>query len=393
MVIVIDGTTICDKDGGHGAGIEHYSWSIVFALLRLPSVHEFVLVLPSVLSEPRVRVLLEGVTRPVKLIRVGSNTVPFLSRHILLPLRLLLSRPSVYFSPFGQIPYFWKGTSVVTIHDVAIYEHPEWFADLGNQDFSVRVSVPRSIQSAQKIIAVSESTKQHLEQVFPSSGEKTIVVMEGVSSIAEPMHEYASDRFPFDKDFVLFLGTIEPRKNIETAIQAFHLFLVNHPELAQTVRFIIAGKQGWGADAVLRLANEVNAAWQEAEPEGVIRFLGTVTEEEKWSLLRKATTFLFPSLYEGFGLPILEAMSVGTVVITTDQGALAEVGADAVISVDPFDAQGMSLALAQCLLVPEGVQFLCEQAWLHTRKFTWEKTAEETVRVLEQAVRASKNIV
>ena len=383
MKIAIDGTTLCDAGGGSGAGIEHYTWSIVSALFKLNATHEYFLIVTKELSEPRLRLLLEG-TSNVCVLRQILPTIPFVSRHIFLPLRLWISQVRVLFSPFGQIPYFWKGKSVITVHDVMIYEHPEWFSQLGEQNFSTRVIVPMSIEKAQKIIAVSNSTNERLNHVFPDSEEKTVIVYEGVEPPQDHETNYVFTRFPFERDMVLFLGTIEPRKNLDTAFQAFHTFLEERPDLATTVRFVVAGKRGWNADDTFELANRINDAWSDLEPDGVIRFLGTVTEEEKWSLLRRASVFLFPSLFEGFGLPILEAMSVGTPVITTQEGALAEVGGDSVITVDPFDVQGMSFAIAQCLLVPEGVEKLCWDGIERAKQFSWERAAQETLRILEQ---------
>lgn len=383
MKIAIDGTTLCDAFGGIGAGIEHYTWSIIFALFRLNTSHEYFLIIPKEFPEPRLRLLFEG-SLNIRVVRPILPNIPFVSRHIFLPLRLLISKVNVLFSPFGQIPYFWKGKSVITIHDVLVYEHPEWFPQMGEQNFSMRVIVPRSIEQTQKIIAVSHSTNERLIHVFPNAKGKTVVVYEGVEPPLTPETNYSFTRFPFERDMVLFLGTIEPRKNLVTAFKSFHAFLEERPELATSVRFIVAGKRGWNADETYELADRINDAWRDLEPDGVIHFLGTVTEEEKWSLLRRASVFVFPSLFEGFGLPVLEAMSVGTPVITTQEGALAEVGGDSVITVGSYDVQGMSLAIAQCLLVPEGVETLRWDGIERSKNFSWEQTAKETLCILEQ---------
>ena len=112
------------------------------------------------------------------------------------------------------------------------------------------------------------------------------------------------------------------------------------------------------------------------------QFLGPVTEEEKWYLLSGASCLFFPSFHEGFGLPILEAMSVGTPVITTACGAIPEVGGDAVIYVDPEDIEAMSFAIAQCVLVPQGAQYLREEGYRRAKSFSWQETAKKTIAVL-----------
>ncbi len=385
MKILIDGTTLCDKFGGAGAGVEHYSFAIIAAMIRQKSSHHFFLYIPKQLTTQRLHILI-GDAKNVTILKSFGSSIPFFSRHLFLPLRFGFARPDVLFSPFGQTPLLWRGKSVITIHDCAIYEHPEWFAPLGNQNFSTQVVVPNSIKRSKAIIAVSEFTKSSLTRLFPEVHEKTTVVYEGVEPPETTSRDYALTRFPFDRDFVLALGTIEPRKNLSLAFEAFHLFLEQRPELARTVRLIVAGKSGWGCEETVRVAEKVNHAWADIEPGGVIRFLGTVTEEEKWTLLQRASVFVFPSLHEGFGLPVLEAMSVGIPVVTTGSGAVAEVGGDVVIRVNLGDPAAMSLALAQCLLVPEGASVLHDEGIKRAKLFSWQKAAKETLEVIENIV-------
>ncbi len=389
MKFFLDGTTLCDKNGGRGAGIEHYSWSMISALTKIHSPNEFVVSTPSVLTDQRINALTEG-SHNLSIKKELNYKVPFLSRHVISPLRMYMSMPDVLFAPSGQIPLGWRGKSVITIHDLAIYEHPEWFEAVGDSDFSTKIAVPNSIQKASHIITVSKATEDALIRLFPNAEGKTSVVYEGVEETFEPEFFSGATRFPFDRDYVLFLGTMEPRKNLENAFKAFHTFLESRPEQATQVRFIVAGKKGWGATPAIALAEQINEAWSSVEPDGVIQFLGHVTEEEKWILLRGASVMLFPSWYEGFGLPVLEAMSVNTPVITTKGGALKEVGGDAAIFVEPDGIVEMSLALTQCLLVPEGVEILKQEGKRRAERFTWEHAAEKTLEILEKVARQSK---
>jgi glycosyltransferase involved in cell wall biosynthesis len=350
-------------------------------LVKQKTDHTFFLCPPKVLSPDRLRMLIEGAQSKVVVMRPWISDVPFFSRHVLLPLRFLLCRADVFFSPFGQLPFGWFKRSVITVHDVAIYEHPEWFSALPNQDFSTRVIVPRSIRRADRLLAVSRTTAERVVRLFPSVAAKTAVVYEGVQIPKGFSFDATSKRFPFDRDVILSLGTIEPRKNLTLAIEAFDLFLRQHPECATTVRFVIAGKKGWGTEEVFRLVEEVNRVWLDLEPEGVIQFLGTVSEEEKWTLLARASVFVFPSFDEGFGLPVLEAMAVGTPVIASRSDAVVEVGGDAVMCVD--DAESFALAMAQCVLLPEGVKMLRQDGLDRARQFSWEKTAKETLKMIE----------
>lgn len=385
MRIAIDGTTLCAPDGSRGAGIEHYSWSIVKALLQVGSPHDFFISTPPALSRVRRQELLRTEAR-VRLLPSWGPKLSFVSRHAILPLRFWLYRPDVLFSPFGQLPLGWRGKSVVTVHDLAIYEHPEWFP--AEQSFSTRVVVPRSLERASQIIAVSSATQQKLHEFMPATAGRVHVVDEGVnlSEAYEALKsaDAASTRFPFDRDFVLFLGTIEPRKNLLNAFRAFHAFLEERPEQASLVRFIVAGKKGWHTREIEQELVTINHAWREAEPNGVIQFLGPVTEEEKWNLLARAACLFYPSWDEGFGLPLLEAMAVGTPTIASNRGALPEVGGDAAVFVNPEDVEAMSFALTQCLLIPEGVREIRELGLTRAAEFSWERAAQETMKVLEK---------
>lgn len=387
MRIAIDGTTLCAPDGTRGAGIEHYSWAITLALLRSGSSHDFVVSTPPSLGRARRQELMRTGAK-VKLLPSWGPQLSFFSRHAVLPLRFLLRRPDVLFSPFGQLPLGWRGKCVVTVHDLAIYTHPEWFP--AHQDFSTRTVVPRSLGRATQVIAVSRATQESLHGLFPSTAGRVHVVPEGVglSEAYEALEGSlsANTRFPFDREFVLFLGTVEPRKNLQNAFRAFHAFLESRPEQATQVRFVVAGKKGWNTQETEEEFVRVNQAWKQVEPNGVIQFLGPVTEEEKWHLLARASCLLYPSLDEGFGLPLLEAMAVGTPVIASNRGALPEVGGDAAVYVDPEDVEAMSFALTQCLLIPEGVREIRELGLQRAAEFSWEKAARETLKILEQVV-------
>jgi glycosyltransferase involved in cell wall biosynthesis len=385
MRILIDGTTLCDADGNVGAGIEHYTWSLVRSIfLAGAKKHEFLIYVPPSLNRIRIQELTEGCDH-VRVLRSYGPRISFISRHVILPFRFALWRPDVTFFPSGQIPYFYRGNAVVTIHDLSMYDHPEWFPD--KQDFSSRVVVPRSIQSATRIIAVSQATKERLVKQFPETEAKTSVVYEGVCPPTEHLDQLDSQhiRFPFDQDYIFHLGTIEPRKNLVNALQAFDIFLKGHPELAGSVRFIVAGKRGWKMKAIEAEILRVNHAWKDVEPNGVVQFLGAVTEEEKWQLMARASVLLFPSLDEGFGLPVLEAMSVGTPVITSTRGSLPEIGGDAPLYVEPDDVEQMSLSIAQCLLVPEGTKQMQIDGYRRASTFTWERAAKETIEILKEA--------
>ncbi len=379
MRVLFDGTTLCGTDGGLGAGIEHYTVFLLRALLAQATDDLFLVSLPKSCPVARPHSLI-GSYKNVRFLPPRLPRIPFVSRHLLLPVRSAVARADLFFSPFGQLPFFWRGCpGIITVHDVSIFDHPEWFADEVVQSFTTRRLVPASYEHASVIICVSAFTQSRLHVRFPFTKRKTTIVHEGVESGQHREVEYR-ERFPFDRDYILCLGTIEPRKNLVHAFLAFEQFLQIHPELSTTVRLVVAGKRGWKTQEAEETARRIN------EKQEVIHFLGSVTEEEKWYLLSRASALLFPSYEEGFGLSVLEAMSVGTPVIAGATGAIPEVAGDCAILVDPCDIEAMALSIAQCVLVPEGVQSLREEGYRRAQQFTWDRTARETLTIFQSLV-------
>ena len=346
MKIAIDGTTLRARDGSPGAGIEHYTRMISSALVQA--------------APDRVRIV-----SPI-------GRIPIFSRHVFIPLQARLSGSDMLLCPSGQIPFGWLGCSMIVVHDLAIYEHPEWFPKPGSA-FDAR-----SIRRAEAIVAVSEATRQQVIRLFPEVAEKISVVYPGVGSwvSGEVGSGFAGH------DTVLFVGTIEPRKNLVNAIAAFDAFLRMHPDRAATTRFVLAGKVGWKAGPVLEAVAQTNEVWKRKACGDVVQTLGYVTEGEKQSLYAQASCLFFPSWYEGFGLPALEAMAAGTPVIASNRGALPEVCGDAAMYVDPDDVEQMALALSQCVILPDAMKEMVEAAKKRARQFTWERSAQGILRSL-----------
>ncbi|MBU0646325.1 glycosyltransferase family 4 protein [Patescibacteria group bacterium] len=378
MRIGIDAQTICDPEGKRGAGIEHYTWSIIYSLLRQAPDHEFVIFVPKVFSARLAEDLLAGVDN-ARLVKPFLPRVPLVSQHLLLPLRCLLSKIKVLFSPTGSAPLGWGGRSVITIHDLAIYDHPEWFNHTKQQWFATRIVVPYSIKCADRIMAVSEATQKQLHKKFPFSQSKTAVVYEGVNLPAKIENANVAEGI---EDIVLFLGTIEPRKNLITTLTAFNQFLDMRPDRAPMTRLFLAGKIGWNSQETLEAIEKLNRKWAEQVPGGIVQTLGYVTEQEKWALLQEASVLFFPSLDEGFGLPVLEAMAVGIPVIASDRGSLPEIAGDTVYLIDPDDLEKLSLTLAQTLLVPQGLYEMVIAAQHRAKEFTWARAADQTLKII-----------
>ena len=238
---------------------------------------------------------------------------------------------------------------VVTVHDLAVLRHPGTFNPWTRQ-YS-RLCVSRVVRAARIVIAVSEHTKRELVKVLETPEEKIRVVPNGVS-------EQFSPDGPFESgDYVLAVGTLEPRKNL--------------PRLAEATRRLgvelrVAGDAGWGD---IRLGDGV-------------RRLGRVSDEELARLYRGARCFAYPSLEEGFGIPIVEAMASGTPVVTSRGGATEEVAGGAAVLVDPLDPSSIAAGIEEAVTRRDG---LARAGLERSKGFSWTETARRTAEVYREA--------
>jgi glycosyltransferase involved in cell wall biosynthesis len=226
---------------------------------------------------------------------------------------------------------------VITVHDLALYRHPDafpaWHRTTG------RLALRAGVRAADAVVAVSEFTRKELREVLDVSGDRVRVVPNGVDPVFRPNGPAASG------DYVLAVGTLEPRKNLACAVAA--------AELAG-VELRVVGARGWGGVDV--------PGW-----------VGTPGDDELAALYRGARCLLYPSLYEGFGLPVLEAMASGTPVVTTRGGATEEVAGGAAVLVDASDPEAVAHGIGdaerrRAELVPLGLE--------RAREFTWTRTAD-----------------
>jgi glycosyltransferase involved in cell wall biosynthesis len=239
---------------------------------------------------------------------------------------------------------------VVTVHDLAVLRQPEVF-NRWSRAYGPRV-IPRVLRTARRVIAVSDFTKRELVELFDLDETKILVVPNAVDDTFTPNGPAA------DGDYVLAVGTLEPRKNLPRVVEAAR---------RAGVELRVVGERGWG----------------EVELDGKgVRWLGRVADEQLAELYRGARVVAYPSLYEGFGIPVLEAMACGAPVVTSRGGAMEEVADGAAVLVDPTDpaeiAAGLEQAVAQrAELVPRGLE--------RARAFTWAAVAEATVAVYREA--------
>lgn len=372
MKIGIDCRTILNTSSENLAGISHYVYFLVDALIKRRNVHWVLFFDASLRGKVQ-----HFERRNTECFFVSMGRVP-VTHHVRFAKILKKHRLDVFHGPANVLPLTYRGASVVTIHDLAIYSHPEWFP--GHQGFATKVLVPKSVQKAQTVIAVSRSTKDSLVSRFKTPPEKIHVVYEGVQakvgkdlSVASSWEEL-NDQFSLEgAPYVLFLGTIEPRKNLVRLVQAFNEVLAKNPRL-QNHQLIIAGMRGWKYEDVMREISKSPFGHR-------IKMIGYVSHADKLQLLRNAKLFVFPSLWEGFGLPVVEAMALGTPVVTSSVSSLPEIVGRSAVTVNPESVHAIAKGIASVLTSPARQKKLRTLGKRRAKKFTWETAAEETMKV------------
>ena len=264
---------------------------------------------------------------------------------------------------------------VVTVHDLALFRYRKT-ASAGTY-LTLRLLGKKSCENADKVLAVSETTARDVEDIFGITKEKITVCYNGMDSAGEiQSHPESVPKEMLDKtdsEFFLFLSTIEPRKNPETVLHAFEKLC--EKEGMEKRYLVYAGANGWRNRHFYELVNR-------SQCRDHVIFTGYITEEEKQWLLRHATCFVYPSLYEGFGLPILEAMANKTLVVTANVSAMPEVAGKAALYIDdPLNVEELSERMSECLQMPmERKRELIEKMMIQVRKYTWEKSAESVMK-------------
>lgn len=263
-----------------------------------------------------------------------------------------------FFSPNIGFQSVSKNTKhILTVHDLSFEIFPECFS-LKMRLWHWFLSPRRQCQHADRIFTPSENTKRDIMTLYGISPDKIRVLTPGISS------QFTSGQNNFSKEkYILFLGTIEPRKNIEGLIDAFEIFQKDFPEYS----LLIAGASGWKNKHILK----------RIEKSKNVQYIGYVAPEDKPSLYRAASVFVYPSLYEGFGFPVLEAFASGTPVITSSRSSLPEIAGDAAYYVNPYNSFEIAEGIRQILTQEALSKFFIQKGFYKMQKFNWHTTAEQ----------------
>lgn len=377
MKIGIDCRTILNPSSGERAGVGHYTYYLVKNLLEIDTKNEYVL-----FFDYRTRDINEF-KRPNTIVRhlpfsQYKAFLPFTYSHMLLSAYLLKFGLNVFHSPVTSLPLTYPRKCVITVHDLAIYKNPSWFP---SQIFSTRLLVPQSLRNADKIIAVSKSTKHDLQELFNVPEEKIKVIYEGVrvEKIKLKSKRENIARFKLAKKFILFVGTLEPRKNLSSLIRAYKKLTTWHKEFL-SYQLVVAGHKAYKSEEAFDEVKELKLEQQ-------VKFLGYVTHNEKIDLMKACSCFVNPSSYEGFGLTLAEAMALGVPIIASDVSSLPEVVGKAGILIDPEKEYEMATAMRKVLTDSRLRDRLKKAGPKQAAQFSWERCARETLKVYEETVK------
>lgn len=356
-------------------GIGHYTDALASSLARIHSDHQYVLLSPFDFA-----------------FHAGNGMPPNLSKMFFpvrsvfrkwwlagLPAMLRISPFDVFHGTNYCIPVFSNCPTVVTIHDLSLFTQSHTHEDENVRRGKRRM--PLMARRATKIIVPSEFTKRETMQYLGIREDKIHVIFEAARGNMKPLGLAESqptlDRYQLKQPYLLYVGTIEPRKNLLTLIRAYDELLrttEHRPQLA------LCGGKGWLFDEVFKLVEELKLT-------GQVRFTGYIPDEDLPALYSAAEAFLYPSLYEGFGLPPLEAMACGTPAITSNTSSLPEVVGQAGLTHDPNDWQMLTRHIAQLLGDQAAREHFKRVGLEQSARFSWDRAARETQSIYDEVSR------
>ncbi len=365
----------------HHAGVGRYAQELLTALLGENGAHEYCTFYYDPRGDARSDPPLDRL--PAQVIRSGAK--PWRMSVLLAygtgaTMDRWLPPAEVLHATDHLLPPVHRARTVFTIYDLTTQLYPEYHSAL-NRWYSA-LMLPRFLRRADAVIAISESTQRDIVQRLNVPPEKIRVIYAGVHPRFQPDLEPSRvaavrAKYQLPERMMLYLGTVEPRKNLEMLVEAYHA-LLQHTPAAPTL--VIAGRKGWMYQPVF---DRVRALGLDTR----VHFTGWVDDADMPALLNAAEVFVYPSLYEGFGLPPLEAMACGVPVLCSNTSSLPEVVGDAGLLLDPRDAGAWTHALARVLDDEHVRAELRARGLAQASKFSWSQAARQTVQVYDQLKR------
>ncbi len=359
--------------GCHLTGNEVYVRSLLDAFAAVDDNSEFIAYVATAEAS-------RAIPRRFTARRVSRN--PFLRLGRDLPLQLRRDRPDLIHVQYTA-PLACPSPIVVSVHDVSFLEHPGYFP--APRALQLRLTVARTVARAARIVTVSEFSRRAISRAYGlDEGDITVVPNAAAGAFRPLPHPAAAAwiwrRFGIAPPFVLNVGDLQVRKNQAGLVRAFAEMVRAFPQLAH--HLVLAGKEGWSGDAVRRAARESGVAHR-------IHFLGFVSDEELLHLYNACEFFVFPSFYEGFGLPVIEAMACGRPVACSNGSAVSEVADGAAILFDPHSTTEMTRAMLDLALDTQLRLRMGRLGLQRSAHFSWRRAAEKTLEVYHEVARAA----
>ena len=369
MRIAIDARKLRDY------GIGTYVRNLLRQLARQDSTTEYVLLCREkdcgIVSElgPNFRAVME---------RAPNYSI---REQLTVPLDLRRERAQLFHAPHYVLPPLTPCRSVVTIHDCIHLRFPQYLPSRIGYAYA-RASLWTATHRAARVITVSEASKRDILRYFRVPESRIDVIYNAIDDrfweapAADDM-ERVRQRYQLTAPFILYAGNIKPHKNLERLIEAFHL--LRRDDALKDVQLLIIG------DEISKYAT-LRRAVHRHKLHKHVRFFGFVSHQTLAALYRLADVFVFPSLYEGFGLPPLEAMASGTPVITSNVSSLPEVVGDAAMMIDPYKPQAIADAIRRVLAEPELRTALRTRGLARAREFSWERSIKRVRQIYDEVL-------
>jgi glycosyltransferase involved in cell wall biosynthesis len=377
MRIAIDVTSMPREKVGAG----YYMQNLVKGLAEIPSANRYLV------FAPRDDVASFGVANTgfsFDSFGIDSRIGRLLWEQTVLPIRLRQHRADLLHSTHYTIPILGGARRIVTFHDMTFFLYPEMHTSYKRFFFRMMISI--SSRRANAIIADSESTRQDILRLLKLDPAKVYAVPLGVSPQFRPIHDRAEiesirRKYHLPEQLILHVGVLEPRKNMSRLVQTFKQIVSRgFPH-----HLVFVGRKGWMYGELFQTIRELGIADR-------VIFTGYVPGEELPLLFNAADLSVYPSLYEGFGLPVLEAMACGVPVVTSNISSMPEIAGDAGILVNPRDVNELADAMCRVLTDRALHDELAHKGRARSKLFTWERTARETLAVYERVARPKSNI-
>lgn len=376
MKILIDFTQIPLQKVGVGV----YALNLVARLHALDRLNTYV-----ILAQDDDRALDRITADNFRIIRVKSAffrklIFRFIMEQVYIPLLVFRYRIDLCHSVHYSFPVLAPCKKIVTICDMTFFKHPEYHVP--GKIIYFRFFIWLSSVFADDIIAISQSTINDFHDAFSYAKHKGHVVYLGKDNRFKPESDPAKIHpiklaLGIKKEYFLFIGTLEPRKNIARIIEAFHMVLRS----SKKYQLVVAGKKGWYYDNIFRLVESLDL-------QNDVLFTGFLNEDDKPLLLAGAKAFIYPSLYEGFGIPILEALACAVPTITSNISSMPELSGNAAILINPLQVEELCEAMNTVITNESVVHELQQKSIEQAKKFTWDRTARETITVYQLVVQS-----